>query len=93
MEHEGLQIISPHVHFPQTSLFLESLADSKSIENLQCVLKKLLNEVLHITKIQKFAEIYQKWQPIQLVSAWTYLALKEVIKGVYAKNMKFAALS
>ena len=54
---------------------------------------ELLNRKPHVPQIQKIAEIYQKWQPSQLVSASISLASKEVIKGIHAKSIKFAALS
>ena len=55
--------------------------------------RELFNNLLHIPQIQKFAGIQKRWQPIQLVSALTSLALKEVIKCIHANNMTFAALS
>ena len=54
------------------------------------VLKRVC--VSQVPQMKKFAEVHQKWQPIQLVSSLTFLASKEVIKNIHAKNMKFLSL-
>ena len=85
MEHKGLRCKSLHVYFPQTSKFLESLATT----SINMCWRELFNGVPHVPQIRKFAEIYQKWQPIQLVSSLTSSASKEVIKSVHSKSMTF----